>query len=72
MDNVEPTEQPQEAEAVEQPKEVTAQEFIERYKRLVEETGYQIVVNPAFASTNHGTFEVVLQTSVGKAPKQTE
>ena len=46
------------------------QDFVEEYKVLCEKMGYQIVVNPAFAATNHGSFEIILQTSVGKMPKQ--
>ncbi len=54
---------------IEQPEETSPHQFIERYKKLVDETGYQIVVNPAFKARDDGTFSVVLQTSVGKMPK---
>ena len=50
-------------------KQPTAQEFAEKYQKLCEETGYRIVVSPVWTSTNHGSFEMVLQYSVGKLPK---
>lgn len=58
-----------------QPKEKTAQElandFIEEYQDLCEKHKLHIVVNPAFkAMSDTGTFNVVLQTSVGKLPKK--
>ena len=53
---------------IEQPK--TPQDFADAYKKLCEEYGYRIVVNPAFVGRDDGTFSVVLQQSVGKLPKQ--
>lgn len=47
-----------------------AKDFFKEYEQLCEKHGFRIVVNPAFIGTNHGTFEVVLQTSVGLLPKQ--
>jgi len=47
-----------------------AQEFIKKYKELCIATGFQIVVNPVWTSTNHGSFELVLQSNVGRLPKQ--
>ena len=44
-----------------------AQEFMKEYGELCERHGFQIVVNPAFkAMADTGTFNVVLQTSIGK------
>ena len=54
----------------EQPKEHTAQEFIDRYKSLVDETGYQLVITPVWIARDDNTYSMTLQTSVGKAPKQ--
>lgn len=48
-----------------------ASDFIKEYQELCERHGFQIVVNPAFkAMADTGTFNVVLQTSVGRLPKQ--
>lgn len=47
----------------------TAQDFLKEYNELCEKRGYRITVNPAFVATNHGTFEVVVQYSVGKIGK---
>ena len=47
-----------------------AQEFIKKYEELCIATGFQIVVNPVFKSRDDGTFSVVLQSSVGRLPKQ--
>jgi hypothetical protein len=55
---------------VEPQKKYTAKEFAASYQKLCEEYGFRIVVSPAFASTNHGTFEVVLQYTIGELPKQ--
>ena len=47
-----------------------ANEFIKAYSELCEKHGFQIVVVPAWkAMTDTGTFNVVLQTSVGRLPK---
>lgn len=50
-------------------KEKTPQEFAEKYAKLCEEMGYKVVCSPAWAVTNHGSFELVLQYSIGKIPK---
>lgn len=44
-------------------------DFLGKYQKLIEETGYKIVVNPAWKLNEKGTFEMVLQTSVGKVSK---
>lgn len=46
------------------------QEFVEKYQELCEGYKFQIVVNPAFKARDDGTFSVVLQTSVGKMPRE--
>ena len=48
----------------------TPQDFIKEYETLCERTGYRIVVSPAWVSTNHGSFEMVLQQTVGELPKK--
>lgn len=48
-----------------------AQAFIVDYQALCEKHGFQIIVTPAFkAMADTGTFNVVLQTSVGRLPKE--
>ncbi len=46
-----------------------AQEFIKAYQELVEKHQMRLVITPIFISTNHGSFEVALQESVGRLPK---
>ena len=57
-----------------QPKPKTEQErmkeFFDDYQKLCEERGFRIVVNPAFQARDDGTWSVVLQTSIGRLPKQ--
>jgi hypothetical protein len=58
---------------IERPKteQELAQEFIKEYQALCEKHGFQIVVNPAFkAMADTGTFNVVLQTSVGRLARK--
>lgn len=55
-------------EVKDQVKQPTAEDFAKAYQKLCDEMGYRIVVNPAWASTNHGSFEMVLQYSIGKLP----
>lgn len=48
-----------------------ANDFIKEYEALCKKHGFNIVVNPAFkAMTDTGTFAIVLQSSVGKLPKE--
>jgi len=51
-----------------QPK--TAQGFTEAYQKLCEEWGFRVVVTPVWVATNHGSFEMVQQPSVGKLPEK--
>jgi hypothetical protein len=61
MKNIEPKK-----EVVKSQRELM-QEFIKKYQLLCKEYGLQIVVTPAFkAMKDTGTFNVVLQTSIGK------
>ena len=46
-----------------------AEEFIKKYQALCEEMGYQLVTTPVWKATSHGSFELVLQFSVGELPK---
>jgi hypothetical protein len=68
---IEPAEPVLEQSAVESV-EYTAEDFAREYNALVDRMGYRINVNPAFAATNHGSFEVVMQYAIGKLPKKTE
>jgi hypothetical protein len=54
-----------------QPKsdEQRAKDFVKEYEALCDKHQMRIVTNPVFVATNHNSFEVVLQTSVGKLPK---
>jgi hypothetical protein len=54
---------------VEPQKKHTAQEFTDAYQKLCEEYGFRIVVSPAWVGTNHGSFEMVLQYTIGELPK---
>lgn len=47
-----------------------AKRFQQDFQALCEKHGCQLVVTPQFVSTNHGSFEVALQTSVGELPKR--
>ena len=47
------------------------EDFVKKYTKLCEEYGYQIVVTPTFrVSQDTGDWRIVLQSSVGKLPKQ--
>ena len=48
----------------------TAQDFAKAYQELCDQMGFRIVVNPVWVSTNHGSFEMTLQYSVGQLPKE--
>ena len=48
----------------------TPQDFANKYQELCESMGYRIVVSPAWVSTNHGSFEMVLQHTVGQLPEE--
>lgn len=51
-------------------KKQTAEDFAQEYKALCEKTGFNIVVSPSWVATNHGSFEMVLQYTVGAMPKK--
>ena len=55
---------------VEPKEEYKAEDFAKEYQVLCEKMGWRIVVSPSWVSTNHGSFEMVLQTSVGKLPTE--
>ena len=56
---------------IELSEEQKAKDFIGCYEALCKQHGYHIIVNPAFkAMADTGTFNVVLQSSVGKLPKE--
>ena len=46
------------------------QEFYKEYTALCEKHGFTIAVVPTFKPTNHGSWEVVLQQSIGRISKQ--
>ena len=47
-----------------------ADDFIKEFNALCEKHQMQIVTNPAFKARDDGSWSVVLQTSIGKLPKQ--
>ena len=47
-----------------------AQDFVRDYQLLCEKYQFRIVVSPTWVATNHGSFEMVLQQTVGRLPKQ--
>lgn len=47
-----------------------AQSFVADYQTLCEKHGFRIVVSPTWVATNHGSFEMVLQQTIGRLPKQ--
>jgi len=52
-------------------KQELANDFIKSYSELCEKHGFQIIVTPAFKTmADTGTFNVVLQSSVGRLPKR--
>jgi len=48
----------------------TPERFAKEYQKLCDESGFRVVVNPAFLARDDGSWSVVLQTSIGKLPKQ--
>ena len=42
------------------------QKFYEEYTNLCKKHKFTIVVTPTFKATNHGSWEMILQSSVGK------
>ena len=50
--------------------EVKPEQFAKEYQELCEKLGYRIVVTPVYTTTNHGSFELVLQYAVGKLPTE--
>lgn len=55
---------------VEDKKEITPQEFAEKYRKLCDEMGYRIVATPVWIARDDGTFSMQVQVSVGKLPKK--
>ena len=51
-------------------KKPTAEDFAKEYQALCGRMGYRIVVSPTWVSTNHGSFEMVLQYTIGKLPEK--
>lgn len=50
-------------------KQELAQDFVKKYQALCQESGFQIIVTPAWkVSQDTGTWSMVLQTSVGEMP----
>ena len=47
-----------------------ADKFLDGYKALCDKYQMRLVVTPAFKSRDDGTFSVILQTAVGKLPKE--
>jgi len=54
----------------EKPKNYTAQDFIDKYNKLVEETGWRIVTQPTLVARDDGTWSIKQIGSVGKVPEK--
>lgn len=53
------------------PHKFTADEFAERYRKLVEETGFQIVFEPRWArSMDTGDYRLIIVSSVAQVTKE--
>ena len=48
----------------------TSQGFATAYQKLCEEYGFRIVVSPTWVATNHNSFEMVNQYTIGALPKE--
>lgn len=57
-------------EKVVEPEENKAEVFAREYEALCNKHGMRIVVSPTWVSTNHGSFEMVLQYQIGQLPKK--
>jgi len=55
----------------EEQKTFTAEEFAKSYNELCEKMGWRVVVAPSWVGTNHGSFEMVLQYTIGKITEKT-
>lgn len=42
------------------------EDFAKEYEALCTKMGYRVVTSPQWIATNHGSFEMVLQYTVGK------
>ena len=51
--------------------EEKAKEFIEAYRKLVEQYGYQLAPEITTVRTNHGTFELGARLIVARVQEQT-
>ena len=55
-------------------RELTEQEqasnFLKGYEALCQKYGFNITVIPAWKPTSHGSWELVLQSSIGRIPQQ--
>jgi len=54
--------------AEEPKKEKTPKKFAKEYKKLCDEYGCRISVNPTWIARDDGSWSLVLQTSIGKVP----
>lgn len=48
--------------------EQKAKDFVKDYETICEKHQMRVVTTPVFVATNHNSFEIVLQSSVGKIP----
>ena len=46
-----------------------AQDFEVRYEQLCDELKMRVVASPVWVATNHGSFEMTVQMSIGKLPQ---
>lgn len=58
-------------EKVEKAGVYTPQDFVDLYKELCDRTGFNLAVVPSWRQTNHGSYEMVVNTSVVKTKVDT-
>ena len=49
--------------------EQKTKDFVRDYEAICDKHQMRVVTTPVFVATNHNSFEVVLQTSVGRLPQ---
>jgi len=54
---------------IEKIKEVTAEDFLKEYNKLVEKMGFQILAVPAYKMRDDSTYSLVIQMQVAQLPK---
>ena len=61
----------EDATTVQKTKDYSPETFAKAYQELCEKMGWRVVVAPSWVGTNHGSFEMVLQYTIGKITEKT-